>query len=690
MAHVITQPTQQTLAWLPLRVRMANWKAATVVAVPLAIAGLAFLAVMASQQAFSDADLQIARWVRSLDFPGADATFNLVNVLTDAPMAITLWVVAGAFFVLRDRPLEAIAVFLISGLWVGDALMSVVVARPAPSAELSSVVGFSLGSTFPSGHVTGAVAFYGLLTFLTLKNVRQGHLRVFVPALSVLVIGLASVGRVYASAHWPSDVLGSYLLDFIGLAAIATLYISVKEDRFHLPRLRRRQPETMPNGVRIARSIASVVYLDEAGGTAAKEYRPPLVVRALHQLAFRAPFPYQHNKEALEAAAAKRKIAGLLTKHQLGEDIVAQVLEIRNQGANYQFVTEFVPGDSPESNEEIAGTLSELYAYFRETGLPTWQIAPGNPHAYSNFIRTPQGELKLIDLESAIVSFSPPWKQLRAFARDGHYPVFDDVDFVQLRKYMQAHALELKESLGLEGFAELDQAMERAEVSTHRWKDAEPRIWGRFASRVYRLLDMSRFISPIRRRMVNPEAAARAFAMGGIERWERDGRIDRERAASLETLLETSEAKTLLKHVGAHMVLSVAIVIPIPGLRSAARFGWTLAFRLKALYALARGRITREEYRVARSIHSVPVMLIALVPAFGAIAYVASDTMTKKGLGRLLVDQAAYKMPFKLYRRLGLARHTAPRLPQPAATRSQGSVSSYQPVPGALPVHMDD
>ena len=189
--------------------------------------------------------------------------------------------------------------------------------------------------------------------------------------------------------------------------------------------------------------------------------------------------------------------------------------------------------------------------------------------------------------------------------------------------------------------------------------------------------------------MVNPEAAARAFAMGGIERWERDGRIDGERAASLEAVLKTSEAQTIFKHLGAHMVLS-AIPIPIPGLRSAARCGWTLTFRLKALYALARMRITREEYRTARSIHSVPVMLLALLPVFGAIAYVASATMTKKGLGRLLVDQAAYKMPFKLYHRLGLARLTAPRRLQEGAGRLENSVSPYEAVLEAVPVGADD
>jgi hypothetical protein len=85
------------------------------------------------------------------------------------------------------------------------------------------------------------------------------------------------------------------------------------------------------------------------------------------------------------------------------------------------------------------------------------------------------------------------------------------------------------------------------------------------------------------------------------------------------------------------------------------------------MYALGRGRITKEEYRVARSIHSVPVMLLALVPALGAMAYAGSDTMVKNGLGRMLLDQSAHKVPFGLYGRLGLARITAPRTSESAA-----------------------
>lgn len=68
---------------------------------------------------------------------------------------------------------------------------------------------------------------------------------------------------------------------------------------------------------------------------------------------------------------------------------------------------------------------------------------------------------------------------------------------------------------------------------------------------------------------------------------------------------------------------------------------------------------------MARSIHSVQVMLLALVPAVGAMAYAVSDTMVKKGLGRMLLDQSAHKVPFRLYDRLRLGRITAPHYEGP-------------------------
>ena len=105
------------------------------------------------------------------------------------------------------------------------------------------------------------------------------------------------------------------------------------------------------------------------------------------------------------------------------------------------------------------------------------------------------------------------------------------------------------------------------------------------------------------------------------------------------------------------MILSVTIVIPIPGLRSAARFGWTLLFWAKAWAyrllrpAAAKGRV---------NIHTPLVMAIAIIPVFGGVAYLASRPLRRGRLVRVIFDQAALKLPFKLYTRLRFDRWLGP------------------------------
>ena len=629
----------------------------------LMIAGaVAFLAVVAAGNAQTQADLRVAQWVQAIDVPGFGALATVANFLTSAPMAIGLWLAATSFFVLRGRPLEAIAVFSIFGLWIVNQFVGVVIDRSSPSSAVSEMSRADSGS-FPSGHTTGAVVFYGTLTFLAFSNIGKTSVKIWVIVGAVAIVGLTALSRVYVGAHWPSDVLASLLIGSLGVVAIGHVYTLIKEDRLSLPRFHKKQAPPTIDGVTVTGSVASRVLLDWKAGTATKEYRPPWLVKALYWVAFQAPFPYQANRHALVAAAANRKIVGLLTRHRFGQDMIAPVLSIDEADGRYQLVTELVEGVEPESNGEVAETLSEFYHYFQEAGLPTWQISPANPHAHTNFIRNREGELKLIDIESSIVSFSPPFGQLRAALRDGLYPVFDDVDFMRLRAYVQSRREQLADSLTMGGLEELDQAIDDAEASSISWKEIEPRIWGRIARSVYAFFNLSPLLRRVGRTVDGAEAMATSFLNAGVDRWEVENRIDAVRAADLRNQIQTSEMSAVVKHLGAHMVLS-AIPIPIPGLRSLARYGWTLSFRLKGLFGLATGRMTKEEYRAVRSIHTVPVMLLALVPAVGAIAYAVSDPMLK-GPGRMLLDESASRLPFKLYRRLGLSNLTAPR-PQAA------------------------
>ncbi len=114
-----------------------------------------------------------------------------------------------------------------------------------------------------------------------------------------------------------------------------------------------------------------------------------------------------------------------------------------------------------------------------------------------------------------------------------------------------------------------------------------------------------------------------------------------------------------MHHMGVHLVLSVALVVPIPGLRSLARFTWTAIFWVK----VQAGRLLRRGPKTSAkvsNIHSPLVMVVALVPLLGGIAYLASRPLRRKALIRLMLDQIAIKLPFRLYTRLNLGQRLAP------------------------------
>ena len=130
--------------------------------------------------------------------------------------------------------------------------------------------------------------------------------------------------------------------------------------------------------------------------------------------------------------------------------------------------------------------MSETFA---RAGLAVWQINPRNPHAHTNLIRTPEGDFKIIDLESAVVTLLPAPGQFRSMLKSGSFPIFDDIDFPRLKHYVSANEAALEASLGPDGLAELKHVAERAEQELSSWKDAEPRLWGWIISRIYRLLN---------------------------------------------------------------------------------------------------------------------------------------------------------------------------------------------------------
>ena len=118
----------------------------------------------------------------------------------------------------RQQPLDALTlVVTIFGAVAINTLFKLLFARPRPTVFPPLTVEHSY--SFPSGHTSTAVAFYGLLAVLLWRAHHRGW--ALLSGVWVLAIALS---RVYLGVHYPSDVLGSLALGAIWISAVMVVH----------------------------------------------------------------------------------------------------------------------------------------------------------------------------------------------------------------------------------------------------------------------------------------------------------------------------------------------------------------------------------------------------------------------------------------------------------------------------------
>ena len=416
----------------------------------------------------------------------------------------------------------------------------------------------------------------------------------------------------------------------------------------------------------ISGGLASRVLIDRVHGTAIKKYQPPWFVSLLYWLAFQAPFPYVRNEASLRAARARRVIASRLTEFWFGTDQVAATVDIRCDEEGCIFVTQLVDGDVPKDKKQARAFLRKIAPRFQEVGLPTWQVDPLNPKAVGNIIETPEGDYKIIDLESGVASPMMPIGQWIDAIKAGMIPVFDDVFVGKTRTYIEKHGSEIEAAVGPDRLRELQQATDEYQEYAEQWQAAELRIWSKLLRAMLfvggillwplKLLwppNLYRAIRGAVRQARGGRELATNWARGAIQRLVEEGSLDPEEAKMALRSLEAPETLGVLGHLGAHIAISIPLRFP---LGSIVRFGWTVFFRLRVEVRGLLRRASDEELRGGRQVHTFTVALLSALPGLGTFAYIAAEPLRKnRPLLAVLLDEALRKLPFRLYERQHLA-----------------------------------
>ena len=183
------------------------------------------LAVLAHRYAYFDWDVRLAREIQTVRVPGFASFMYFLSELGSGWIPVILVGSIGAGLLLKGFRLEAAIV--VAGASLGAAmnsLLKVIIGRPRPPDTLVNVVRHYAHDSFPSGHVTFFVEFFGFLLFLTWVLLKKPFPRRLLIIALTICIALIGVSRVFMGAHWPSDVAGAYLAGGAWLMLMIELY----------------------------------------------------------------------------------------------------------------------------------------------------------------------------------------------------------------------------------------------------------------------------------------------------------------------------------------------------------------------------------------------------------------------------------------------------------------------------------
>ena len=223
----------------------------------VALAGLYFFLRFASHvtsgatQAFDDSVLQ---WLSEQRSPTLDHIMLEITFLGTGTVVMMAVAISAMFLWLSNHKYSAILLLVstFGGILLNN-LLKAGFSRPRPQIVEWGTTAIS--SSFPSGHAMSAAVVYGTVAYLAGRLQRRHLHRVATLVLTLILILLISVSRLYLGVHYPSDVIAGVI---IGLAwagfCMATLEAIQLYGRTRAPKVLKHEEPAPPSDAQASRA----------------------------------------------------------------------------------------------------------------------------------------------------------------------------------------------------------------------------------------------------------------------------------------------------------------------------------------------------------------------------------------------------------------------------------------------------
>ena len=149
----------------------------------------------------------------------SDKLTSVMKVITNLGSAGVIIAITVILFIKNRKKYKILLLDLLI-IVIFNQFLKLIIARPRPSNFMLIKQG---GYSFPSGHSMVGMAFYGLLIYISYKEIKNKYVKIAICSLLSILIILIGVSRIYLGVHYPSDVIAGFSLALAYLAIFTNI-----------------------------------------------------------------------------------------------------------------------------------------------------------------------------------------------------------------------------------------------------------------------------------------------------------------------------------------------------------------------------------------------------------------------------------------------------------------------------------
>lgn len=158
-------------------------------------------------------DIKILEFIHSTSRPMVLEFMKMISYLGTEKFIIPLMIITIAIMIIRKTIGQAIFLLVNTlGSFILNFLIKEVFQRSRPFDFFLVEQG---GLSYPSGHAMVVMSMYLAIFHLVTRKIRDGNKKVFIGACIGVYISLMGISRLYLGVHWPTDIVGGYILGYL-------------------------------------------------------------------------------------------------------------------------------------------------------------------------------------------------------------------------------------------------------------------------------------------------------------------------------------------------------------------------------------------------------------------------------------------------------------------------------------------